>query len=115
MTVIVLTEPFCTLIVASSPVPIPVTELAPIPVCENAEPVVGVSPIPVFPSNVKPDVLSVTEEPIDTIRPVFVPCVNSLPLVNVALIEGSIEILCVLEYAITGFFFLILPKSNLLL
>ena len=45
---------------------------------------VGVSPIPVFPSKVNPDALSVTEEPIDTIRPVWVTdatiCVISFPL-----------------------------------
>ena len=59
--------------------------------------------------------LSVTEAPIETILPVFVPCVNALPLVNDGVDSPLILILCVLEYAITGFFFLILPKSNLLL
>ena len=110
MTLITFTDKPLTTTVASSPVPIPVTELAPIPAN-----VPFVKPIPVFPSNVKPSVPIPTEAPIETIRPVFVDCFNSCPLTNIGVVAPLIEILCVLEYAITGFFFLILPKSNLLL
>ena len=102
------TRPLVIVNVATTELPTPVSDVNSTPVN-----VPSVRPIPAEVSDnefpFKP-----SGPPTDTILPLFAPCLISLPATNVVVVS-AIETLCLLEYAVTGLFFLILPSGSSLL
>ena len=70
-----------------------------------------VIPIPVLASNSKEVVPDKTSPAKDDIFPTVAPCIISLPLSNVVVVD-AIEINCLFEYAVIGLFFLILVNGS---